>query len=83
VPAIQTVELFPKVGMTLEYERLKIYLNTAYVTFTPLEKRMIVLSDFLQKESVKGNAELKMIPTPKGLRLQLLPSLTSPKMQEK
>ena len=83
VPAIQTVELFPKVRMTLAYERLKNHLNTAYVTLTPLEKRMILFSDFLKKESVKGKAESKMIPTPKGLKLQLLPSLTSPKMQEK
>ena len=83
VPAIQTVELFSKVRMTLEYKRLKNHLNTAYVTFSPLEKRMIVFSDFLKKESVKEMAESKKIPTPKGLKLQLLPSLTSPKMQEK
>ena len=52
VPAIQTVELFSKVRMTLEYKRLKNYLNTAYVTFSPLEKRMIVFSDFLKKALV-------------------------------
>ena len=79
VPAIQTVELFSKVRMTLEYKRLKNHLNTAYVTLTPLEKRMILFSDFLKKESVKGKAKSKWYWPQRDSNSSYFPPLRVPK----
>lgn len=59
------------------------YLNTARISFSPLEKRMIILTHFLERGHVGPDHWLKIALTSKGVKLQLLPSLTNPKIEEK